>query len=104
MKKRNVIPGKYIPVKLPFTSTVLQLFLLYYFNVPDWVLAVYITIAALIWIALIANRINEVKDEKLLNPTININNIIKELNIEPRNESKFKTKLNNAIKEAKNNE
>lgn len=66
MKKHFVITNT--PAKLPFQSTILYTFLLYYFEVPGIWWGVFITLYSILWIITIAVKWNEVKinlnDEK----------------------------------------
>lgn len=59
MKKRTVLAN--FPIRLPFQSTVLYTFLLYYFNVGSLYWGIFITLFSLYWILVIAVKWNEVK-------------------------------------------
>ena len=59
MKKFPVIPSKFLRARLPFTATTLQVFLIYHFNAPQWFIAVYITLALIVWAVLIFRRFSE---------------------------------------------
>lgn len=57
MKKRTVI--KNVPVRFPLTSTILIAFLLDHYQVDGIWWGVFITVYSILWIALIAAKINE---------------------------------------------
>ena len=67
MKKRKVIPRKFIPVRPPVTATGFHIFLLYYFSAPGWTWGVYLTLAAIIWPFIIVGVLNQKEDDKLIN-------------------------------------
>ena len=59
MKKHFVITS--LPVRLPFQSTILYSFLLYYFNVENLYWGIFITLYSILWIIAIAIKCNEIK-------------------------------------------
>lgn len=59
MKKRTVITNT--PIKLPFSSTILYGFLLYYFKIDGLYWGIFITVYSIIWIAGIIAKFNENK-------------------------------------------
>lgn len=66
MKENRVIPNKYLPRKLPINATIFHLFLMHFFDAPQWVWATYIVLAIILWIGIISVMYNQKKDESLL--------------------------------------
>lgn len=58
MKKKFVISNT--PTRLPFSSTILYVFLMYYFNVSGIWWGIFITIFTILWIGGITNKAYEV--------------------------------------------
>ncbi|WP_188051727.1 hypothetical protein [Flavobacterium sp. GP15] len=87
MKKHFVITN--LPVRLPFQSTILYSFLLYYFQVDSLYWGIFITLYSILWIIAIVVKFNEIKVD--LNATKDEEkNIFKQ--------SKFQEKLNELMK------
>ena len=87
MKKHFVITS--LPVKLPFRSTILYSFLLYYFKVDSLYWGMFITLYSILWIIAIFVKCHEIKVD--LNATKDEEKkIIKQ--------SKFQEKLNELMK------
>jgi len=57
MKKKTVLTN--FPVRLPIQSTILYIFLLYYFNVDSLYWGIFITLCSLYWILIIAVKWSE---------------------------------------------
>lgn len=87
MKKHFVITS--LPVRLPFQSTILYSFLLYYFKVDSLYWGIFITLYSILWIIAIVVKCNEIKVD--LNATKDDEKkIVKQ--------SKFQDKLNELMK------
>jgi hypothetical protein len=59
MEKRHVISFKNLPIKFPFNSTILSIFLLYYFKVNEFIFGVYIALCLMYWVIVIITKFNE---------------------------------------------
>jgi len=57
MKKRTVLSN--FPTRLPFQSTILYSFLLYYFKVDSLYWGIFITLYSILWIGAIITKWNE---------------------------------------------
>lgn len=66
MKKRITLTS--IPIKLPFNSTILYTFLLWYFKADNLWWGIFITVFTIIWILVLIVKFNEINvslnDEK----------------------------------------
>ena len=67
MKKNKIIPKKFFPSRLPINSTVLYSFLMYFFNAPQWLWGVYLTLLIIFWIIAIIAFMNQEEDIDLIN-------------------------------------
>lgn len=87
MKKHFVITN--LPVRLPFQSTILYSFLLYYFKVDSLYWGIFITLYSILWIVAIVVKCHEIKVD--LNAT-------KDEDKKIVKQSKFQDKLNELMK------
>lgn len=90
MKTKFVIATKNLPTRVPIPSTVLYIFLLDYYEANGYWWGAVITILALMWIAVIINKVQETEIDLTENEPSQTKDATK---------SKFQTKLEEMAKE-----
>lgn len=93
MKSIKVIPNKFLPIKKPITATMLHVFLMHYYNAPDWFWGVYVTLSLIIWVLVFVNVYKQEADESLVN-----NNTV---NTNIKNKLSFDEMVNQKLKDSK---
>jgi hypothetical protein len=59
MENKKVIKSKYLPTHLPVASTLLYIIALDYWNAPQWVWGVVVTLLSMNWLLVIYNKFTE---------------------------------------------
>lgn len=90
MENRKVIKSKYLPSRIPTIPTLSIVMALDYWNAPQWLWGVMLTLLGIVWISVIYQKVTE-EEIELIETAPNGQKV----------KSKFMEKLENAISKPK---